>query len=229
VVSVGDWTRELCGGTHAARSGQLGVVTFLSEGSIGAGVRRVEALVGTDAYRFLAREHLLVSQLADLVKVRPEELPERIAATISRLRDAEREIAEIRRGSVVADAVAALGSGRDIGEVRVWAVAGPGGMTAPDLRGLADRLGQLAAPGGGGRLLAATSVADGKVSMIVATDERARELGVSAQEVLREALVPIGGRGGGKADVAQGGGSEVAGVPAALAAVEIAVAAAVGT
>ena len=66
VVSVGDWARELCGGTHAQRSGQVGLVKFLSEGSIGTGVRRVEALVGADAYRFLAREHLLVAQLAEI-------------------------------------------------------------------------------------------------------------------------------------------------------------------
>ena len=91
VVSVGDWTRELCGGTHTKTSGNLGVIKFLSEGSIGAGVRRVEALVGTDAYHFLAREHLLVNQLAELVKARSEDLPERIEAMIGRLRDVERE------------------------------------------------------------------------------------------------------------------------------------------
>ena len=68
VVSVGDWARELCGGTHVARTGQLGVVKLLSESSIGAGVRRVEALVGADAYKFLAREHILVNQLTDLIK-----------------------------------------------------------------------------------------------------------------------------------------------------------------
>ena len=85
VVSVGDWARELCGGTHASRSGQLGVVKFLSEASIGAGVRRVEALVGADAYRFLAREHLLVSQLTDALKARPEELPDRVEALVERL------------------------------------------------------------------------------------------------------------------------------------------------
>ena len=79
VVSVGDWARELCGGTHAQRSGQLGLVKILGESSIGAGVRRVEALVGADAYQFLAREHALVAQLTDALKVRPEELPERVA------------------------------------------------------------------------------------------------------------------------------------------------------
>ena len=86
VVSVGDWTRELCGGTHARRSGQLGLVKILGEASIGAGVRRVEALVGVDAYQFLAREHLLVAQLTEALKVPREELPERVAGLTARLR-----------------------------------------------------------------------------------------------------------------------------------------------
>src|SRR4028119_1114669 len=80
VVSVGgQWSRELCGGTHAERSGQLGIVKLLGESSIGAGKRRVEALVGTDAYRFLASEHLLVSQLAETLNVRSQELPDRVS------------------------------------------------------------------------------------------------------------------------------------------------------
>src|SRR5690606_21168224 len=70
VVEVGDYSRELCGGTHVARSGQLGLIKVLGESSIGAGVRRVEALVGIDAFRHLARESVLVSQLAEQVKAR---------------------------------------------------------------------------------------------------------------------------------------------------------------
>ena len=79
VVEVGEYSRELCGGTHVARSGQLGLVKLLGEASIGSGVRRIEALVGIDAFRFLARESVLVSQLSDQLKARPEELPERIS------------------------------------------------------------------------------------------------------------------------------------------------------
>ena len=96
VVSVGDWARELCGGTHAGRSGQLGVIKLLGESSIGSGVRRVEALVGGDAYRFLAREHVLVAQLSEALKVRPEELPERVDDIVERLRAAEKEIEKVR-------------------------------------------------------------------------------------------------------------------------------------
>ena len=96
VVSVGDWARELCGGTHAVRSGQLGVIKLLGESSIGSGVRRVEALVGGDAYRFLAREHVLVAQLSEALKVRPEELPERVNDIVEKLRAAEKEIEKVR-------------------------------------------------------------------------------------------------------------------------------------
>jgi alanyl-tRNA synthetase len=92
VVSVGDWARELCGGTHVERSGHLGVVKLLGESSIGSGVRRVEALVGSDAYKFLAREHLIVAQLSETLKARPEQLPERIDDLLERLRTPEKEI-----------------------------------------------------------------------------------------------------------------------------------------
>ena len=101
VVSVGDWARELCGGTHAGSSGQLGVVKLLGESSIGSGVRRVEALVGSDAYRFLAREHVLVAQLTETLKVRPEELPDRVNDMVERLRNAEKEIERVRTQQVL--------------------------------------------------------------------------------------------------------------------------------
>ena len=102
VISVGDWARELCGGTHAGRSGQLGVIKLLGESSIGSGVRRVEALVGGDAYRFLAREHVLVAQLSEALKVRPEQLPERVNDIVEKLRAAEKEIEKVRVGQLLA-------------------------------------------------------------------------------------------------------------------------------
>jgi alanyl-tRNA synthetase len=97
VVSVGDWARELCGGTHVSRSGQLGIVKLLSESSIGAGVRRVEALVGVDAYQFLAREHILLNSLTEIIKgARVEELPERINGLINSMKDIEKELGALR-------------------------------------------------------------------------------------------------------------------------------------
>ena len=105
VVSVGDWARELCGGTHAQRSGQLGLVKLLGEcvdrRRACAGSRRWSA---RDAYDFLAREHALVGQLTEALKVRPEELPDRVASIVSRLRDAEKELDAMRTQQVLADA-----------------------------------------------------------------------------------------------------------------------------
>ena len=115
VISVGDWARELCGGTHAGRSGQLGVIKLLGESSIGSGVRRVEALVGADAYRFLAREHTLVAQLSEALKARPEELPERVNDLVERLRTAEKEIERVR----VQQLLAAAGTARRCGQGRL--------------------------------------------------------------------------------------------------------------
>ena len=144
VVSVGDWARELCGGTHAQRSGQLGLVKLLGEASIGSGVRRVEALVGTDAYDFLAREHALVGQLTEALKVRPEELPERIASILGRLKDAEREITTMRQQQVLAQAGALVSGARDVFGVSFIGHDAGTGVGADDLRGLAlDLRGRL--------------------------------------------------------------------------------------
>ena len=128
VVSVGDWARELCGGTHAGRSGQLGVVKLLGESSIGSGVRRVEALVGADAYRFLAREHVLVAQLTEALKARPEELPERVDDIVERLRAAEKEIEQVRVGQLLAGGRPARGGRRRTSTACAWSPTAP---TAP--------------------------------------------------------------------------------------------------
>ncbi|MFC6238342.1 alanine--tRNA ligase [Longivirga aurantiaca] len=227
VVSVGDWARELCGGTHAQRSGQVGLVKFLSEGSIGTGVRRVEALVGTDAYRFLAREHLLVAQLAEIVKARPEELPERVDAILTKLKDAEREIAKVRSASLVANLEGILGNAQEVGQVRLWTFTAPDGTDAGGLRELVTK-GRDAARQEIPSVVLGAAISDGKVSVVVATNAAGRAAGASANSVLQAALAAVGGRGGGKDDMAQGGGTDVTGVQAAFAAAAGAVRAAVG-
>ncbi len=223
VVSVGDWAHELCGGTHAMRSGQLGVVTFLSEGSIGTGVRRLEALVGADAYTYLAREHVLVNRLTDLLKAPSEELVERIERTIAALKDAERDLAKVKSAQLVAGIDAIIGEGGEIGEVRLWAFEAPAGTSAGDLRELAIKV------RGRNRpeipvVIIGSAITDEKVSMVAAANPRAIELGLTASWLLDIALAGVGGRGGGKDDLAQGGGPEVGGVAKAFALVETAIA-----
>ncbi|MDA8435598.1 MAG: alanine--tRNA ligase [Actinomycetales bacterium] len=220
VVSVGDWARELCGGTHAQRSGQVGLVKFLSEGSIGAGVRRVEAIVGTDAYRFLAREHLLVAQLAEIVKARPEELPERIDAALTRLKDAEREIARMRSASLVANLDGVIGVAHEYGPVRMWTFTAPDGTDASGLRELVTK-GRDKARREIPSVVVGAAVVDGKVSLVAATNDAGRAAGQSANRVLQAALAPVGGRGGGKDDMAQGGGGDTTAVEAALEAARV--------
>ena len=214
VVSVGDWTRELCGGTHTRNSGNLGVVKFLSEGSIGAGVRRVEALVGSDAYRFLAREHLLVHQLADMVKVRPDELPERIDAMLARMRDVERELERVRAAALRAQ-LAELVRTDDVDGVVVKRVILPEGTPAQDLRGIVlDLRGQIP-EAHAGVVIGFTTDAD-KVSVIVASNAAAIAAGHAAGALLQRIAPVIGGKGGGKPDMAQGGGTDATAIPAAM-------------
>jgi alanyl-tRNA synthetase len=217
VVSVGEWARELCGGTHLRHTGELGVVTLLHESSVGAGVRRVEALVGADAHRFLAREHLIVAGLSEALKARPEELPERVDGLLTRLRDAERALERQRAASLLEAAPALAAAARAVGSGRVVTEALPEGTDADGLRRLAldvrARLGTAPA------VVALGAVRDGRPVVVVATNEEARAAGLGAGDLVRTAATLLGGGGGGKADVAQGGGSDPAALPTALAAV----------
>jgi alanyl-tRNA synthetase len=219
VVSVGDWARELCGGTHAQRSGQLGLVKILGEASIGAGVRRVEALVGADAYQFLAREHALVVQLTDALKVRPEELPERVAALTSRLREVEKDLEKIRSQQVLAGGAELAEAPVDVFGVGVVTHRAPDGTSADDLRRLVlDVRGRI--PGERPAAVAMVSVANGRPVIVVAVNTKGREWGIKAGELVRVAAGVLGGGGGGKDDVAQGGGTDPTKVDEALRAVE---------
>ena len=137
VVEVGDYSRELCGGTHVARSGQLGLVKILGESSIGSGVRRVEALVGVDAFRFLATESVLVSQLSEQLKARREELPERVAALVTRVREAERELDRLRSAQLLSEAAELARGAEDIGGTAFAGHRVPDGTTADGIRKLA--------------------------------------------------------------------------------------------
>ena len=216
VVSVGDWARELCGGTHAGSSGQLGVIKLLGESSIGSGVRRVEALVGGDAYRFLAREHVLVAQLSEALKVRPEQLPERVDDIVEKLRAAEKEIEKVRRRAAARRGPASWRPAPSrCGGVNVVAhrADGAGGG---DVRTLAlDVRGRL--PAGQPGVVVVIGDGDGKVSVVAAVNDEARARGVSANELVRAIGPLVGGKGGGKDDVAQGGGTDASRIDEALA------------
>jgi len=217
VVSVGEWAHELCGGTHVSNTGRLGLVKLLHESSIGAGVRRVEALVGADAYSFLAREHVLLAQISEAVKARPEELPERINGIIGKLRDAEKEIASLRAGQVLAVAGELAANPVDAAGVAYVAHRAPDGTTPDDLRKLA--LDVRARLGSRPSVVAVGTVAGGRPVVVVTTSEAAREQGQKAGALARTAAQALGGGGGGKDDIAQGGGTNPAALDEALEAV----------
>jgi len=217
VVSVGDWARELCGGTHVARSGQLGLIKLLSESSIGAGVRRVEALVGVDAYSFLAREHVLLNSLNELVKsTQVEELPERISALISRVKEVEKELAQIKTKQALAAAGSLLGSAEKVNGVSFIGTDLGENLTGDDLRTIAlDLRSRLK-----GSVVALASAGQEKITLVVAVDDDAKARGVKAGSLVKLASTILGGGGGGKDDFAQGGGVERAKLSEALNAIK---------
>ncbi|MEU4240430.1 alanine--tRNA ligase [Actinoplanes sp. NPDC026619] len=224
VVEVGDYARELCGGTHVARSGQLGLVKILNEQSIGSGVRRVEALVGIDAFGFLAKEHLMVSRLADLFRVPGDQVADRVEQTVTALRDAEKELEKLRAQMVLGGAGALAEQARDLRGVAYVGAEAPEGAAGNDVRTLAQEIrGKIDAARPA--VVAVASRSNGKASLIVAINGAAKSRGLSAAELVKGAL---SGRGGGNADLAQGGGIPADQVPVLLAAVEKAVSEAAG-
>jgi alanyl-tRNA synthetase len=227
VVEIGGpWSRELCGGTHVRGSAQIGTLALTGESSVGSGSRRVEAVVGLEGFRYLARERDLVRQLADLLKSPQDGLVERVSGMLARLRDVDKELAELRSQQSVAAAGQLAAGATDVDGVSV-VTGSPSGLAGGDLRTLAlDVRGRL--PGDRPVVVLLASESGGKVALVAALNQAALDRGLSANDVLRAAAPPVGGRGGGKADVAQGGGTDPAGIPAALQAGEQAVAAANG-
>jgi alanyl-tRNA synthetase len=209
VVEVGDYSRELCGGTHVARSGQLGLVKLLGEASIGSGVRRVEALVGIDAFRFLARESVLVSQLSEQFKTPREQLPERISGIVTRLRDAERELARLKAAQLLENAAGIAAAAEDISGMAFVAHRAPDGAEADDLRKLALDVRGRVQRGRPAAVMIVGVPADRPV-VVIAVNEAGRGFGLSAGSLVSVAAKALGGGGGGKPDVAQGGGAPIA-------------------
>ena len=205
VVSVGDWARELCGGTHVSRSGQLGVVKLLGESSIGAGVRRVEALVGIDAYKFLAREHILLNSLTELIKgSRTEELPERISDMLNKMKEIEKELASVRSAQALSQVGDLAKSATTInGHTFIGSVM-TDGVSGDDLRKIAIDLRSQNSDS----VVALLSNNDGKPVLVVAVSDQARAAGVKAGALVKIGSTVLGGGGGGKDDFAQGGGTD---------------------
>jgi alanyl-tRNA synthetase len=209
VVEVGDYSRELCGGTHVVRSGQLGLIKVLGEASIGSGVRRIEALVGLDAFRFLARESVLVNQLSEQLKAPREQLPERISGVLTRLRDAERELQRLRAARLLESAEQIAATTEHISGMALVTHRVPDGTEADDIRKLAlDVRGRM--PRSQPAVVMIVGVPADRPVVVIAVNEAGRGFGLSAGTLVGVAARALGGGGGGRPDVAQGGGAPLA-------------------
>jgi alanyl-tRNA synthetase len=203
VVSVGDWARELCGGTHVNSSAELGLIKLLGESSIGAGVRRVEALVGFDAFRFLAKEHVLLESLTQILKgARVEELPERISDLLEKMKGIEKELATLKSAQALAGSSSLIETAEQIDGISVIFQELSSGISGEDMRTIALNLRNRSSKSVVGLL----SINDEKVTLVVAVSDGAREMGIKAGALVKVGSVILGGGGGGKDDFAQGGG-----------------------
>ena len=223
VVEIGGpWSRELCGGTHVEHSSQIGTIVVTGEASVGSGNRRIEAFTGVEGFAYLAKERDVVGQLTSLLKTQPDDLVGRVGDLVERLRVAEKEIEKARLGQLLAGGAQIAAGAQDVGGVQVVAhrVDGAGGG---DVRTLAmDVRGRLPhdAPG----VVVVIGAADGKVSVVAAVNDAGQARGLSANDLVRAVGPFVGGKGGGKADVAQGGGTDTSRLDEALAAVTATVA-----
>jgi alanyl-tRNA synthetase len=211
----GPFSLELCGGTHVHNSAQIGPVTILGESSVGSGVRRVEAYVGLDSFKHLAKERALMAGLASSLKVPSEEVPARVANLVERLKVAEKELDRSRLANARAAAANAAAGAELVGKVRVVAQRMAGGISAADLRSLVgDVKGKL---GSDPAVVALIAEGDGdSVPYVVSVNAAAQDLGLSANDLVKVLGASVNGRGGGKADLAQGSGSGASGIDAAL-------------
>ncbi|MFS0867418.1 alanine--tRNA ligase [Microbacterium sp. 179-B 1A2 NHS] len=210
----GPWSRELCAGTHVSSSAQVGIINLVGESSVGASNRRVEALVGQDAFRELAAERAIVSQLTANLKAPRDQLPARIAELQASLKAAEKKIAQFE-AKALGERIPALVAAADrIGAHSVVAQSLGTAASADDVRSVAlqvrERLGSDAA------VVALGAEIGGRPLVIVATNEAARAAGAKAGVLAKAAAAALGGGGGGRDDVAQGGGTDAAALPAAL-------------
>ncbi|SFR35196.1 alanyl-tRNA synthetase [Microbacterium azadirachtae] len=214
----GPWSRELCAGTHVSSSAEIGLINLVGESSVGASNRRVEALVGQDAFREFAAERALVSQLTSALKTPREQLTERVADMAAQLKAAEKRIAQFEAAERAGRVPAIAQTATSLGAVQFVAHDLGGVSGADDVReiatGVRDTFGSTAA------VVAISGVANGRPMVVVAVNDAARATGVKAGALAKIAAGVLGGGGGGRDDVAQGGGSDAAALPSAFAAIE---------
>jgi alanyl-tRNA synthetase len=223
VVEIGGpWSLELCAGTHVSRSSEIGLINLVSETSVGSANRRIESLVGFEAFRELAAERAIVNELTTNLKTPRDQLSTRIGDLLASLKAAEKRIAQFESAALSERIPALASSARSIGAVTLVTQNVGSVASSDELRslvlGVRERLGAVAS------VVALAGDVAGKPAVIVATNDAARQSGAKAGALAKRAAGVLGGGGGGKDDIAQGGGSDVAAIGAALDAISAAVA-----
>jgi alanyl-tRNA synthetase len=218
VVDIGGpWSRELCAGTHVARSSEIGLINLIGESSIGSSNRRVEALVGTTAFREFAAERALVSELTATLKTPKELLPQRIGELLEQLKSAERAMAKVASAALTERVPALVGQAKSVGKLNA-VIANVGQLDSIDgirqlVTDVRDRLGTAAS------VVVLGAVVEGKAAVVAATNDAARVADAKAGNFAKIAAGILGGGGGGRDDMAQGGGPSVDKIDAALSAI----------
>jgi alanyl-tRNA synthetase len=215
VVQVGGpWSRELCGGTHVSRSSQIGLVSVIGEASVGSGSRRIEAMVGIDALSALIAERDLVKRLSLELKAPAAELEQRVLDSIEELRAANKRIAELEASQALGRLPELLTKAQELAGKKVLALA-VDGLPAEQLRQLAVKAREEL---GSSSVVVLGGVSDARVTIMVACGQAAIEAGIKAGDLARVASAVLGGGGGGKPDLAQGGGTEISKLDEAISA-----------
>lgn len=216
VVEVNDtWSMELCGGTHVARTAEIGLVSVVGESSVGSGIRRIEAVVGMDGYKQASSERALLSTISTALKAKAEDTPDRVFAMMDRLKAAEKEIERLKAQSLGVHAAELVTGAREVNGVQLISAIAPDAVTAKALRGFMTDIKNRVS---GRPAVILVAVNDGgKVPFSVAVTDAAQEKGLQAGKILQQIGSHLGGRGGGKADMAQGSGTTIDGFDAAQA------------
>jgi len=218
VVDIGDFSRELCSGTHVGHGSQVGPVVILGESSVGANLRRIEALTGLDALRYFDRERQLLAEVASLLRVRPEDAPEQLRRRLEALSEALRELERLRQSELAGRAAELTGRATTVGDG--WMVVElVSGASADELRQLANMVRDRRGGGPGVVVLGSDQGGRGNLVALLTADLVGR--GITAREVVMPAARLVGGGAGGKGDLATGGGSDAAKLGEALAAARI--------
>lgn len=217
VVDIGEgWDRELCGGTHVSQTGSLGEVTLLGESSIGSGVRRIDALVADKAYHFNTQEHALLSHLSNLVGAPAEQLPQRIDQMLSRLKQSQKQLAKLEEENLRVQATQLLQKMEPVGQVELASFDAR--TASPDtvrvvVQDLMNQIQDRKA------IVAITTISKERPMIVVGSSKDAQSAGIKAGDLVRIAAQAMGGGGGGKPNLAQGGGKDPEKVPQALEAI----------